>query len=179
VWNAAVFTDFVLPRRLTLRGSLGVSGLHTDTGETLGPNLSTVSSLIYEFGPAVLTVTVDKGFSETFESGENFGVVETEGVSAALGYAFTPLVSGTVSGFYRRNKSTGIGNAAASSTDDERTRSWGGTVGFAWRPLRLLSVDISYSYLKQSGDSQGAGTGSAGNNDYTENRARLGVTFNF
>jgi hypothetical protein len=165
-WNVSVFTNYLLPGRLTLNGSVGVSGLSIDSGETLGPNVSTATSISYQFARAVATLAFDRGFSETFNDGEDFGVVETEGVTASLSYPFTPSLLGTLSGYYRRNKFTGLGNVA----DDERSENWGGTAALAWRfwSDRLL-FDLSYSYRNQTGTED----------SYTENRVRaaLGVRF--
>jgi hypothetical protein len=179
VWNASIFSSYTLPGRLSLRGSAGVTGIQTDT-ENLGPGFFTLTSLTYQFVRATAALSLDKGFSETFSGGENFGVVDTEGVTGSLTYSFTPTLSGTASAFYRRNKSTGIGNDSdnTSSTGDSRSETWGGSIGFGWRILRGLLLDVTYTYVNQSSDSQGGG-GTNDTNSYTENRVRAGLTFNF
>jgi hypothetical protein len=175
VWTAAFFTNYVIPGRLTLRGSVGLTGLTSDNGDNLGPGFFSFTSLAYQFGRAVATVILDRGFSETFVDGQDFGVVKTEGVAGSLSYAFTPTVTGGVGAYYRRSKSTGIGNNANSSTDDEKSKTWGGSAGLTWRILRNLTVELNYSYQKHSTDAQNGDD----NNDYTENRARLAINVSF
>jgi hypothetical protein len=174
LWNASLFTNYSLPGRLTARSSLGVSGLRTGSGEMVGPNISTASSLTYQFARAALTLGIDRGFSETFSDGENFGVVETEGITASLSYSFTPSLSGTLNGFARRNRFTDLGGS--DTREDDRSENWGGTLGFTWRLTRRLLLDLSYSYLNQKSDDS---RNDAANNDYAENRVRasLGVSF--
>ena len=167
-WNVSLFTNYLLPGRLTLNGSLGVSGLSTGDGDTLGPNLSTATSLSYQFARATFTLAFDRGFSETFSEGENFGVVETEGITGSLSYPFTATLLGSISGYFRRSKFTGVGN---SDTDqDDRNENYGGTVALAWRLLgdRLL-LDLIYSYRNQKGT----------DTSYSENRVRAGLSVRF
>ncbi len=193
IWNASVFMDYVLPGRLKLNTTLGLSGLTSDSGQSLGPNLSTKTSLSYQFARAVVSLGADRGFSETFSEGQDFGVVETEGVTASLTYAFTPSLSAMASGSYRHNKTTGIGNSATTTTTttlntsgNEDTTNWGGTVSLTWRILRGLLLDVSYTYTRQLGsDTNQVGTGNTGNgsfgtgNNYTENRVRASLSLTF
>ena len=187
LWNASVFTDYELTGRLRLSSSLGVSGLTTGSGNSVGPNLSTKSSLAYQFARAVVSLAVDKGFSETFAEGENFGVVETEGVTGSLFYPFTPSLTGAVSGSYRRNKTTGIADVSIGNQSNQQTENWGGTLSFSWRLRPGLLLELSYTYTRQVGsdnDRQGV-TGTTGNgsigidNSYTENRVKAAVNLSF
>ena len=181
LWNAAVFSDYQLPGRLLLRGSVGVSGVMADSGETLGPLLSTLTSLTYQFGRAVATVAVDRGYSETFAEGENFGLVETEGITVSLTYPFTPTLSGTASGFFRHNEFTDVvSDSRAGLQNDRETESWGGTILFTYQMLRNLLLDLSYSYVRQEGFGGRSGVSDVGaDNSYTENRVRASIRLNF
>jgi hypothetical protein len=187
LWTATVFTKYVLPGRLTLDGSLGVSGLTTGS-EDIGPGFFTATSLSYEFARAVVSLAVDRGFSETFAEGQNFGVIETEGVLGSLTYRFTPSLTGIASGFYRRNKGTGIGNNGTGTGSDgdqnEETKNWGGSMALSWRLLRNLLLDLSYSYVEHvAKDNGNAGSGNAArsgdNGGYTENRVQAALRFSF
>ena len=191
MWNAAVFTDYDLPNRLKLSSSLGVSGLST-SGRSVGPNLSTKSSLTYQFARAVLSLAVDKGFSETFAEGENFGVVDTEGVNGSLSYPFTPSLIGTLTGSYRRNKTTGVGDSSLGdqqqNQQNQQTENWGGTLSLSWRLRPGLLLELSYTYTRQAGSNSNnrqsvtdtTGTGSIGtDNSYTENRVKAAVNLSF
>jgi hypothetical protein len=190
IWNASVFTDYELPGRLTLSTSLGVSALSIDSGASVGPNLSTKSSLTYRFARAIASLAVDKGFSETFADGQNFGVVETEGATASLSYPFTSLLTGTLTGFYRRNKTTPIGNTSFGVQQNQETENWGGTLAFSWQLRPGLLLELSYAYTQQVGSDNrqgvtgatvnGSSNGSIGiGNTYTENRVRAAVNLSF
>jgi hypothetical protein len=190
LWSAAVFTDYELPGRLKLSASLGASALSSDSGASVGPNLSTKSSLTYQFARALLALAVDKGFSETFAEGENFGVVETEGVTASLSYPITPLLTGSLAGNWRRSKTTGLGNTSLGNQqqNNQESENWGGTVSFGWRLRPGLLLELSYTYTRQIGSDnnnrQGATStttnGAFGiDNTYTEIRVRAAVNLSF
>jgi hypothetical protein len=169
LWNTSVFMNHTLPGRLTLRGSVGVSGLHGESG-SVGPNVSTATSLGYQFARLMLTLGFDRGFSETFTDGENFGVVETESVTGAVTYQFTPSLSAALNGFFRRNRFTDV---SGESNGSDRFENWGGTLAVSWRIWRSLLFDLSYSYIKQNGQD------SSDTNSYAENRVRAGVSLSF
>ena len=185
LWTASLFTSYTLPGRLTLAGSVGMTALSADRGISIGPNFFSASSLTYQFVRTTITLTGDKGFSETFADGDNFGVVETEGVTAAVTYRFTPSVTATVSGSYRKNKFTGIGGTA--STRNEDTKNWGGSALVSWRILRWLLLDLSYTYFEQTtaGSDSASTTGTTtglnefDNRNYAENRVQAAFRFNF
>ncbi len=182
LWTASLFTSYTLPGRLTLNGSAGVTALSADGGINTGPKFFSASSLTYQFARTTVTLTGEKGFSETFaDGGDNFGVVETEAVMAAVTYRFTPAVTATVSGSYRRNKFTGIGGT--SSTGDDDTKNWGGSLLVSWRILRWLLLDLNYSYFehKTVGSDSASTTGLSDfdNRNYAENRVQAAFRFNF
>ncbi len=174
IWTASTFARYVLPGRLMLDGSFGVTGLTTDSGESQGPGFFTATSVSYEFGRATVSLAFNRGFSETFADGQNRGVVETTAVTGSLGYRFTPALSGRISGSYRRNDPTGLGDDVAQTSE---STIWNGTVGFSWRIQQRLLLDLNYSYIDQSG---GERTVDGVNiNGYTENRvsAALRIVF--
>jgi hypothetical protein len=173
LWNVAAFTSHTLPGRLTLDVSLGVSALRPETEKTLGPHFSTATALRYQFARAVATLAIDRGFSETFSEGEDFGVVETTGGAVSLAYPFTPFLSSAVGGFYRRSKFTDVTGDDPSET--ERTTNWGGSLSLSWRIIRNLLLELSYSYVRQKGD-EGQFDGG---DSYTENRVRAALIVSF
>jgi hypothetical protein len=176
LWNVSGFFTTTLAGRLRLSTSLGVSGLIIDPGGSLGPNFFTTTSLSYQFARAILTLSANQGFSETFSSGQNFGVVETSSYAASLSYPFTPSLSGTATGFFQRNSGTGIGNVDTGQDNEEE--SWGGTLDFSLRLSRTMHLGLGYSYLRHSGDNNQV-SGFTRSTDYTENRVRasLGIAF--
>jgi len=195
IWTAAVLMDYVLPGRLKLNTTLGLTGLTSDSGQSLGPEFSTKTSLSYQFARTIIALAADRGFSETFSEGQDFGVVQTEGVIASLTYLFTPSLSAMASGSYRHNKTTGIGNGTTTTTTfgtnrNEDTTTWVGTMSLTWRILRGLLLDVSYTYTRQeandttqvgtSNGSFGTGNGSFGiGNSYTENRVKASFSLSF
>ena len=165
-WNLSVFNNYSLPERLEMRTSIGVSMLNGDQSSG-DPLLTTFSSLSYWFGPAIARLLVERGFSETFGEGENFGVVETTGASASLTYPFTPLVRGTVGVSYRENKFTGEGDpidTGGSRAGREET-TLGGTASLSVQLLRWLGSSLEYALTDVSSTERGR--------RYTENRVRL------
>jgi|GEM_PF-1894533 len=171
LWNFAAFARYILPGRLTLDGSAGVTGLSSDSSGSVGPNFFTVTSLGYQLGRALILLGFDSGFSETFTEGQNFGVVETRGVTGSISYAITPAISGTLSGSWRRNKPTGVGDASIQSD----TTTWTGSVGFSWRIQRRLLLDLGYTYTDQT-DNRSTGVQTLGTDGgYTENRVQAAL----
>ena len=172
LWTASLFGRYVLPGRLRVDASVGATGI---TGsQNVGPNLFSATSITYEFGRAVASVAADRGFSETFGEGQNFGVIETQGVTAAFVYRFTPSVSATATGNYRHNKGTGIGN-----DPNEDTKNWSGSIALSWRLLRSLLLDITYIHTEQFDTDNGNAGGANSTGDYTENRVQAALRFTF
>jgi hypothetical protein len=175
IWTAAVFTKYALPGRLTLDGSLGATGFTTDPGGSVGPKLFSATRVSYEFGRAIATLAFDSGFSETFSGGENFGVVETQGITGSLLYPFTPKLSGTISGSYRKNKSANLGDEPGQV---DKNKNWGGTLALLWRIQRGLLLSLSYTYLEQVGSDDGV-TDALTSSSYTENRVQASLRISF
>ena len=176
IWNAGPFVRYELPGRLLLDASIGVSGLTSST-QTFGPSVSTASSLTYQLARARATLAVDRGFSETFTAGENFGVVETEGAQGTLSYRITPLLTSSASGFYRRSELTRIADTTAPDRN-EKTKRWGGSVTLSWRVLRNLLMNLTYTYEHTVTNDRNGST-SADDRNYSENRVQASIRVNF
>lgn len=173
-WAAGVFANYSIPGTIALRINVGASQLTTDRSD-FQPVLSTSSSLSYWFGPAVVGVSFERGYSETFAEGQNQGVVLTTGGSVALSYPFTPAFGGRVNIAYRENEFTGIGGtptaitAGRGSTRTDKVLT--GTIGVSYQILRWLGTSLDYSYsLTDSSDVDG---------EIKENRVRLALNFAF
>ena len=165
--SVSLFTNYVLPEKLVVRASIGVAQLD---GELSGDDilLTTNSDLSYYLGRAVFGLRLERGFSETFEQGQNFGVVETSAVSGSVGYRFTPLLSALVSGAYRENKFTGEGGGGQAGQDDETITA---TASLTYQIFRWLSATLNYTYTDtKSSDALAS---------YVENRVRLALTASF
>ena len=166
--NVSLFANYALPEKLVLRSNIGVARVEGDTASGR-PLVTTNSDLTYYLGPAFFGLRVEQGFSETFGTGENFGVVETRAFGASFGYRFTPLLSMLVTGTYRENKNTGEGGGQTNTSDDEKTTSV--TANITYQIFRWLAATVDYTYTHQkSSDSSGG---------YTENRVRAALTASF
>jgi hypothetical protein len=173
-WAAGVFANYFIPGTIALRLNVGASQLTTDRSD-FQPVVSTSSSLSYWFGQAVVGVSFERGYSETFAEGQNQGVVLTTGGSVSLSYPFTPAFGGTVNIAYRENEFTGIGGAptalAAGGSSTRTDKVLTGTIGVSYQILRWLGASLDYSYsLTDSSDVDG---------EIKENRVRLALNFAF
>jgi hypothetical protein len=169
-WNVALFAGYALPGKWSINGNVGVSHLMPDSGSdrTL---VSTSSTLSYSLARTTATLGVDQGFSETFGLGEDFGVVETRGVTASLTHLFTPSFTGTASAYYRENKSTGAGGSQATLNQaNEDETNWGGSIVFTIRLLRWLTLGLEYAYTDVN---------ASRDRSYTENRGRASLNAGF
>jgi hypothetical protein len=161
-WGVSLFSSYAIPGRWSLNGSIGYSQVDRDSGPN--SSITTQTNLTYRFARATASIGIEQGFSETFASGENFGVVETRGFTGALTYPFTPFTTGTVSGFYRENTSTGAGGGARA---DETT--WGGSATLSIQLLRWLTMSLGYDHRETTSK-----TG-----DFTENHGRISLNASF
>jgi hypothetical protein len=165
--SVSLFINYVLPEKLVVRSNIGVAQLDGDASsdEVL---LITNSDLSYYLGRAVFGLRLERGFSETFEQGQNFGVVKTSAVSGSVGYKFTPLLSALVSGTYRENKFTGEGGGSQAGRDDETITA---TANLTYQISRWLSATLDYTYTDtKSSDALAS---------YVENRVRLTLSASF
>ena len=170
-WTLAVFNSYGTPK-LSLNGSIGVTQIIPESSKT-ETGVFSASTLVYRFARAVATIGVDSGFSETFAQGENFGVVQTRGVTASLAYPFTPSISGTVAAFLRQNEPTGSDNSSSNAET-----SWGLSVAFGFQITRWLNMFLDYTHSQTSSD-QAISRTNSGSGDQTENRVRLSLTAGF
>ena len=161
--GASLFAAYGVPGIWSLTASVGYSRLDPEVGaDSYSPTSST--TLTYQFARAILTLAGDVGFSETFATGQNSGVVETRGVRGSLSYPFTPFIGGSAVAFYRQNEFTGIAGGAPGRTDD----TWGASISFSIELLRWLTLGLEYGYTEA--------TSSVPDGGYTENRAKASLT---
>ncbi|MBI2216427.1 MAG: hypothetical protein HYU51_03935 [Candidatus Rokubacteria bacterium] len=167
-WNAAVFGGYGIPGLWALSASVGVSRL-SDDGRDDRFTVSSTTGFTYEFARAKATLGLERGFSETFREGQNFGVVETQGVTASLTYPFPPALLTRLFAEYRENKTTGIGIDPGVGTR-RRENAW--TVGFdaSVRLLEWLEMVLAASHRELDAPSP---------DGYTENRVRVSLGARF
>ena len=165
-WSAAVFGSYGLPGRWSLSASLGYSQVERDDGRTFS-GITSTASLSYFFARAVASLVYEQGFSETFATGENFGVVQTRGLTASLSAPLTPAITGVARAFYRENEFTGVGGGPADTTEE----TWGGSLGFSVQILRWLNMGLDYTHRRISASARGG--------EIVENLARVSFTAAF
>jgi hypothetical protein len=189
LWNASLFATYGT-RPFTVTGKVGLTGLSSDSAGSRGPDLALFTTASYAFARTVVSLALEHGFSETFEAGQNFGVVETTGATATLSYAFTTRTSATLSGYYRKTETTGIGGGESinggpniGSNKSDVNEGVGANVTFTIGLARWLNLTLSYTYTQRF-DNNTNGTGTVQGSDnlnagYTENRARIAFDFTF
>ena len=166
-WNISFFSNYFLPQTIVLRSSLGVGQISSPSqGRTSDLTFQSNTNLSYFFGPAVVNVTLERGFSETFAEGENFGVVETSGYLVSLGYTFSPLLHGLVRAGYRENKF--LGGGGASTAQKSETFTAGASLNY--QVLQWLTARFDYVYSKQTSEPDFSSS---------ENRVRLTLNASF
>jgi hypothetical protein len=150
-WSVSLFNNYVA-EKLVLRGSIGLAQLDAQ-GAKARLLFTSDTDVAYHLGPAVLGLRLERGFSESFGQGQNFGVVETSGISGSLFYRFSPLLTASATGGYRENKFTGLGGGLAGGEDQVITV----TANLSYQVLRWLTatVDYTYTHAKLSGQPLG------------------------
>jgi Putative beta-barrel porin 2 len=165
-WQVAFFNTYIVPEKIVMRGSIGVAQLQSKRASNK-LLLTSNSSLLYWFGPALVGLTVERGFSETFAQGENFGVVETSAILASLSYRFSPLLTAFVRGTYRENEFTGEGGGQAGRKDTITS----GILGVSYQVLTWLTATFDYTYTKTTSSDADAG--------FSQNRVRAALNAAF
>ena len=180
VWSISLFATRNVGA-LSLTGNVGYSQVKRDAGGT-DSSILTATTLIYRLARVSLTLGVDTGFSETFAEGQNFGVVETRGVTGTLSYEFTPFITATTGGFYRENAPTGTSTRTTTPGGARDENSWGASATVAIKLSRWLSMLLDYSHTEASRQAILQSTlqstlqeGGA----FTENRARISLNASF
>jgi hypothetical protein len=77
-------------------------------------------------------------------SGQNFGVVQTLGLTGNFTYQFTPLIGSFIQASYTQNKNTGIGNTESNTSQDFFTA----TASLNWAVLRWLNLSLQYNRIQ-------------------------------
>ena len=162
IWNISLFTTYGLPSGLSLSSSLGYSQL-IQSGQSNQSGVTSNSNVSYRFGPAVASLGIFSDFQQTGLVGQNFGIVETHGVTGSLLYTFTPLVSASFNAYYTVNSPTGSGNNSSSQNTDNFNLS----LNLNWQFLTWLAFYGQYSYSMWNnggGFSSGVSNNSANSN---------------
>jgi hypothetical protein len=167
-WTASVFGGYGIPGRWALNASVGVSRL-SDDGRDDRFTVSSATGFTYEFARARATLGFERGFSETFREGQNFGVVETQAVTGSLTYPFPPALLTRLYAEYRENETTGIG--LDPGVDTRRSENaWAVGLDVTLRLLAWLEMIVAASHRELDAPSP---------DGYTENRVRVSLGAKF
>jgi hypothetical protein len=165
--TVSVFSTYGLPSGLSFSGSLGYNQL-VESGQSDQGGVTTNSTVSYTFGPAFASIGVFSGFQQTGLTGQNFGTVNTHGVTGSFRYIFTPLVSSWLSAAYTVNEPTGSGNNSSSQNTDNFYL----TLNLNWQFLRWLAFYGQYGY---SAWTNGGGFASGVNNNSSNSNGTIHV----
>jgi len=141
LWSASVFSSYTLGR-LTTTSNIGFSQVSSETAGTIHA-ITSFSNITYAFPVGAATLSFDRGYSETFSTGQNFGVIETQGVTASYSYPLTPTASAYASLFCRENKNTAL------TVRTIPTQAYGASIGLTVPLLRWLLFTADYQHLEQ------------------------------
>jgi hypothetical protein len=173
IWNGSVFGTYGLPTGFSFSGSLGYSLLNS----AVASNQSGFSGNIlasYAHARGVISLGIFQDYRTTYQggqigqsgvdqSGQNFGVVQTQSLTGNFTYQLTPLIGSFIQAAYTQNKNTGIGNTKSNTSQDFFTAN----TGVNWPLLRWLNLSLQYTRNQYNQP------------DRSENRGLLSLTATF
>ena len=173
IWNGSVFGTYGLPTGVSFSGSLGYSLVTSDAASDQS-GVSANANASYAHARGVISFGIFQDFRTTFQggqlgqsgadqSGQDFGVVQTLGLTGTFTYQLTPLIGSFFQATYTQNENTGIGNTKTNTTQDFFTAS----AGINWPLLRWLSFSLRYTRNQYTQP------------DRSENRGLLSLTATF
>jgi hypothetical protein len=156
IWSVSLFSAYGLPSGLSFSGSLGYS-LLSPSNQSSTSAITSNSTVSYNFARASISLGLFSGFRQTALEGQNFGIVQTTGVTGSFFYTFTPFITGNTQATYATNSSTGVSN----NDSTPNSNSFTANAGLSWQMLRWLSGSLQYMFTQYgSGGSSVTGTGS-------------------
>jgi len=162
IWNGSVFGTYGLPSGFSFSGSVGYSVVNSDVASNQsGFSGNALASYAHARGTISLGIFQDyrtsyqggqigqiglNGVSQggILQSGQNFGIVQTLGITGNFSYQITPLIGSFANAAYTQNSNTGVGNNKSSPNQDSFTAN----AGVNWRVLRWLTASFQYSFLE-------------------------------
>jgi hypothetical protein len=151
IWNGSVFGTYGLPTGLSFSGSVGYSVLNSDVASNQG-GFSGNMLASYAHARGTISLGIFQDYRTTYQggqfgqnvvdqSGQNFGVVQTLGITGNFTYQLTPLIGSFMNASYTQNKNTGIGNTKSNTSQDYFTAN----AGINWLVLRWLNMSLQYT----------------------------------
>jgi hypothetical protein len=151
IWNGSVFGTYGLPSGFSFSGSVGYSIINSDVASNQS-GFSGNALVSYAHARGVISFGIFQDYRTTYQggqiglstvdqSGQNFGVVQTLGITGNFTYQLTPLIGSFIRATYTQNKNTGIGNTKSDTSQDFFTAS----AGVNWSVLRWLNLSLQYT----------------------------------
>jgi len=151
IWNGSVFGTYGLPTGFSFSGSVGYSVLNSDVASNEG-GFSGNGYASYAHARGVISLGIFQDYRTTYQggqigqssvdqSGQNFGVVQTLGITGNFTYQLTPFIGSFINAAYTQNKNTGIGNTKSNTSQDYFTAN----AGINWPLLRWLNLSLQYT----------------------------------
>ena len=115
VWNGSLFGTYGVPGGLTVSARAGYSVFSADNrSDTSG--FSTDTTISYVFGQVLTSLSVFQDIRQTYQQGENLGVVTTRTFSATVAMPVTEATRASFNASYHENEPTGVGNSQNAQT---------------------------------------------------------------
>jgi hypothetical protein len=173
IWNGSVFGTYGVPTGFSFSGSLGYSIVESDGTSNQG-GVSGNMNVSYAHARGAISLGIFQDYRTTYQggqigqsgvdqSGQNFGVVQTAGVTGNFTYQLTPIIGSFIQAAYTQNKNTGIGNTKSNTSQDYFTAN----AGINWPILRWLNLSLQYTRNQYNQP------------DRSENRGLLSLTASF
>jgi hypothetical protein len=151
IWNGSAFGTYGLPTGFSFSGSLGYSLVNSDVASNQGGFSGNVNAS-YTHARGVISLGVFRDYRTTYQggqlgqsgvdqSGQNFGVVQTLGVTGSFTYQLTPFIASFIQAAYTENTNTGVGNIKSNTNQNFFTAS----AGINWPLLRWLNMSLRYT----------------------------------
>jgi hypothetical protein len=143
IWTVSAFGRYAAGR-VWISAGLGYSGLRQSTGSDSA--ITSFATASYTLPRGSVSVGFESGFAETFAEGQNRGVIRTSGVNGTVVHQFTPLITGTVTAYYRRNDTAGAGDTVV----DRAQTAWGANVTLSIQFTSWLRLTLDYLHSDSS-----------------------------
>jgi len=151
IWNGSVFATYGLPTGLAFSGRVGYSVLTSDAGSQQN-GLSASATASYAHARGIISLAYFQDFRTTYQGGQNlqtgqdqssqnFGVVESRGLTGNFTYQLTPYIGSFIQAAYYQNTNTGVGNTKSDTSQDYLTAG----AGINWQFLRWFSMNLTYT----------------------------------
>jgi len=151
IWNGSVFGTYGLPTGFSFSGSVGYSLVNSEVASNQGGYSGNVNAS-YAHARGVISLGIFRDYRTTYQggqfgqsgvdqSGQNFGVVQTLGLTGNFTYQLTPLVGTFAQAAYTQNENTGIGNVKSNTSQDFFTAN----AGIRWAVLHWLNLNLQYT----------------------------------